>query len=392
MTKKTKILVVDDEIGICEGIERALSLEGFQVDFTFDGDTGLAKYDENQYDLVLIDVMLPGINGIELIQLFYERDPEVVCIIITGYATVELAVQAIKKGAYDFLTKPFSIDELLHTVHQGLEHRRLTLEAKKNLIAEAEAKRLEEETKRLIELDRAKKDFIRLVTHELQSPVSAIETYLKLILEGYIPAEDQKSILKKCLDRTQEERSMIKDLLELGHLEVIHSFQKDEVQVDQVLLSVLDAYQEQIDSKGIELQVEIAPTLPSIIAVPEQIRSLWNNLVSNAVKYTPDGGQIHVHLKMGRDNNIEGLVSDTGIGIPKEAQDKLFSDFYRAKNAKALEIPGTGLGLVIIRRILDGLKGDITVESRINEGTTFHFKIPTQPAASVDEELSITSY
>ena len=386
MVEKTKILVVDDEIGICEGIERALSLEGFQVDYTFDGDTGLSKFDENHYGLILIDVMLPGINGIELIQLFSERDPEVVCIVITGYATVELAVQAIKKGAYDFLTKPFSIDELLHTVHQGVEHRRLTLEAKKTLIAEAEAKRLEEETKRLIELDRAKKDFIRLVTHELQSPVSAIETYLKLILEGYIPAEDQKSILEKCLDRTQEERSMIKDLLELGHLEVIQSFQKDEVQVDQVLLSVLDAYQEQINLKGIELKVEIAPTLPSIIAVPEQIKRLWNNMVSNAVKYTPDGGQIRILLKMGTDNALDGIVSDTGIGIPEEAQERLFSEFYRASNAKELEISGTGLGLVIIKRILHGLNGDINLQSRVNEGTTFHFWIPTHPALSLDHE------
>ena len=139
---------------------------------------------------------------------------------------------------------------------------------------------------------------------------------------------------------------------------------------------------EQINLKGIELKVEIAPTLPSIIAVPEQIKSLWNNLVSNAVKYTPDGGQIRILLKMGTDNALDGIVSDTGIGIPEEAQERLFSEFYRASNAKELEISGTGLGLVIIKRILHGLNGDINLQSRVNEGTTFHFWIPTHPALS----------
>ncbi len=264
----------------------------------------------------------------------------------------------------------------MHAVNQALEHRRLSLEAKRTQAAEAEAQRLAEETKRLTELDRAKKDFIRLVTHELQAPVSAIENYIKLILQGYIPLENQNSILEKCLARTQEERSLIGDLLELGHLEVISSFQTCEVQLDETLYSVLETDREQIDAKKIDLQIEIAPFLPPILAVPEQIKSLWNNLISNAIKYTPDLGQIKISLNMGPENNFIGEISDTGIGIPKEDLDKLFTEFYRAKNAKAMEVPGTGLGLVIVKRILDGLDGKITVDSRVNKGTTFHLVIP----------------
>ena len=386
MVENPKILVVDDEIGICQGIERALSLEGFQVDFTFDGSAALAKFKEGNYALILIDVMLPEINGIELIQLFHEQDPEVVCIIITGYATIELAVDAIKRGAYDFLTKPFSIDELLHAVNQGLDHRQLTIEARRTQIAEAEARRLEEETKRLTELDRAKKDFIRLVTHELQTPVSAIETYLKLILQGYIPFDDQKSILEKCLERTQEERTLIKDLLELGHLEVINSFPKDEVYFDEVLQVILETYRAQIDEKKIDLQINISPAIPAITAAPDQIKSLWNNLISNAIKYTPEYGQIRVALNIGPQNDIIGEISDTGIGVPEEAKEKLFTEFFRAKNAKELEIPGTGLGLVIVKKILDGLNGNISVKSQADEGTTFRFMIPAKLTKLVDEE------
>jgi signal transduction histidine kinase len=377
MAENHKILVVDDEIGICEGIKRALTSQHFEVEAAYDGDTGLKKVQDDHYDLILIDVMLPRISGIDLIQLFHEKDPDVICIIITGYATIELAVQAIKRGAYDFLTKPFSVDELLHAVNQGLEHRRLSLEARRTQAAEAEARQLAEETKRLTELDRAKKDFIRLVTHELQAPVSAIETYLNLILEGYIPTQDQPGILEKCLARTQEERALIQDLLELGHLEVLRSFKTAEVEIGDLLRSALETCQEQIDKKKIALQVEIEP-LPSIVAAPEQIKSLWLNLVSNAIKYTPEGGSIRIRVNKGPGKTISGEVTDSGIGIPAEDMDSLFTEFFRARNAKALEVPGTGLGLVIVKRILDGLNGDITAESAVGKGTTFRFVIPIQ--------------
>ncbi|MCJ7700837.1 MAG: hybrid sensor histidine kinase/response regulator [Anaerolineales bacterium] len=375
MSENYKILVIDDEISICEGIQRALTLESFQVNSAFDGITGLNKIKEGDYHLVLIDVMMPGITGIDLIRSIHAVDSEIICIIITGYATVELAVQAIKQGAYDFLTKPFSIDELLHAVNQGLEHRRLLLEAKRTQAAEAEALRLVEETKRLTELDRAKKDFIRLVTHDLQAPVSAIETYIKMILQGYITPEDQSAILEKCLARSQEEQALIQDLLELGHLEVIETIKKTSVKMDESLRSVLEICQEQIAEKKINLQIEIDSTIPAIMAAPKQIKSLWLNLVSNAIKYTPENGYINIKLDAEPDH-ISAEISDTGIGIPDEDQQRLFTEFFRAKNAKALEIPGTGLGLAIVKRILDGLNGEIEVDSLIGKGSIFRFIIP----------------
>lgn len=378
MTERPKILVVDDELSICEGIQRALSLENYPVDAAYDGQTGLDKIKKGGYSLVLIDVMMPGINGIDLIGSIHTQDPDIICIIITGYATVELAVQAIKRGAYDFLTKPFSIDELLHTVNQGLEHRRLSLEAKRTQAAEAEAQRLSEETRHLKELDQAKKDFIRLVTHELQAPVSAIETYLKLILQDYIPPLEQPGILEKCLARCQEEQALIQDLLELGKLEVIESAEISQVGLDKNLNAVLEACQGQLDEKHIELQLEVATGLPSIMANRKQIRSLWLNLLSNAVKYSPQNGQVKIKLAAQADH-ILGEISDSGIGISPEDQQYLFTEFFRAKNAKDLEIPGTGLGLAIVKRIINGLNGEITVDSAIGKGTTFRFRIPLTP-------------
>jgi signal transduction histidine kinase len=213
------------------------------------------------------------------------------------------------------------------------------------------------------------------VTHELQSPVSAIENYLKLILDGYISPEEQPEILEKCMLRTQEERALIADLLELGHLEVIETFKTEEVHLDEILRAVVATCQEQIDRKNLQLEIQIATDIPAIIAAPEQIKSLWNNLISNAIKYTPENGSIDIHLGV-EQQNIVGLVRDTGIGIPLEDQAQLFSEFFRASNAKDLEVPGTGLGLAIVKRIIDGLKGTIEVASQAGQGSVFTFRIP----------------
>jgi len=375
MSEKSLILVIDDEIGICEGIQRALEPEGFQVSIALEGKSGLALVRENDFDLVLLDVKMPEISGLDLIGMIHQIDPEIICIIITGYATVEMAVSAIKQGAYDFLTKPFSVDILLLAVNQGLERRMLSLEAKRAARVKAEMQKLAEEKIRLEELDRAKKQFIRLVTHELQSPVAAVENYLKLILEGYVPTEDQKGILEKCIVRTREERKLIADLLELGHLEMIESFQVSRINPGEILEQVIEELREVIDQKDLGLLVEVDKNIPEITASPEQIKSVWSNLLSNAVKFTPDRGEIAIGLQY-KDGTLMGRVQDTGIGIPLEDQEKLFTEFFRAENAKQAGVPGTGLGLVVVKRIIEGLGGKITVKSKPGFGATFQFKIP----------------
>ncbi len=375
MSEKSRILVIDDEIGICEGVKRALEPEGFQVAIALDGKSGLALVKENGFDLILLDVKMPEISGLDLISMIHQIDPEIICIIITGYATVEMAVTAIKQGAYDFLTKPFSVDILLLAVNQGLERRMLSLEAKRTARMKAEMQKLAEEKIHLEELDRAKKQFIRLVTHELQSPVAAVENYLKLILEGYVPAEDQKGILEKCISRTQEERKLIADLLELGHLEMIESFQVSRINPGEVMEQVIEEFKEEFHQKDLGLLVELDKNIPEITAAPEQIKSVWSNLISNAVKYTPDQGEITIGLQY-KDGTLFGRVQDSGIGIAPEDQEKLFSEFFRAENAKKAGVPGTGLGLVIVKRVVEGLGGKITVESKLGSGATFQFRIP----------------
>jgi signal transduction histidine kinase len=286
-----------------------------------------------------------------------------------------MAVAAIKEGAYDFLTKPFSVDTLLLAVNQGLERRMLSREAKKAARAEREAQKLAEEKARLEELDQAKKQFIRLVTHELQAPIAAVENYLQLILEGYVPPEKQREVICKCIARAEEERVLINDLLELSHLESEINHLDELVNVPDILLEVLDDCREIIKEKNLNLVKKINGNIPQIQVDPGQIKSLWCNLVSNAVKYTQPGGDIEMTLNTD-ESWLIGMVRDTGIGIPGEEQDRLFSEFFRAQNAKKAGIPGTGLGLVIVKRIVERLGGEVSLESQPGEGTLVCFRIP----------------
>jgi len=381
MTTRGKVLVIDDELGIREGCKRALTSQGFTVDVAQDGLDGLAKIKANGYDVILLDIMMPGIGGIELLSLIREHDPEAVCIIITGYGTVQVAVNAIKRGAYDFLTKPFTVDDLLLAVSHGLEHRRLLLEEQRLKALEAETQQLAYEKRKLEEVEKAKATFIRLVTHELQAPIAAIQGYLQLILDGYVEPEKQREVLEKASARAQEQMALIADLLTLSKLrDARQREQAIEVRLDELLRQVLEPFQAQAAEKGVLLRANIEGEIPAVRGIAGEFKSLFANLISNAIKYTPAGGSVAVSLRTD-DGKVIGCVSDTGIGIPPEARDRLFSEFFRADNAKAMALRGTGLGLVIVKQAVENAGGQIWVESELNRGTTFTFTIPTMAVA-----------
>lgn len=373
---ETNILVIDDEPGIREGCRRALTPHGYAVRTAENGEEGMKLVQSEPVDLALIDVMMPGTSGLDLISLIHQKDADTVCVIITGYATVELAVSAIKQGAYDFLTKPFTTDDLLLVVNQGLERRRLMLETRRLQAIEAEARQLAAEKARLEELDRVKVAFIHLVTHELQAPVSAILTYLDLILNGYIPPEEQRESLERIQERAKELLSLVSDLLEFGRLKEIQAAVRPEpLNLDAALRKVLEQLAPQAQEKSLTVQVEVAAGLPPVRLAAEQARSIWTNLLSNAIKYTPAGGTVSVRLVQ-EGPRLLGQVRDSGIGIPEEAKEKLFSEFFRAKNAKALNISGTGLGLAIVKQIIEKAGGKVWVESQVDQGSTFSFVLP----------------
>ncbi|MBL7199522.1 MAG: hybrid sensor histidine kinase/response regulator [Anaerolineae bacterium] len=382
MDTEPGVLVIDDELGIRVGCQRALQNQGYRVETAASGEEGLQKLQSDSYDLVLLDVMMPGISGLDVLDRISQLDPSLVCVVITGYATVELAVQAIKRGAYDFITKPFDADTLILTVEQGLEKRQLSKQAQRMAELEAEAEDLARQKKELERLDKIKSTFTLMVAHELRAPVAAIQSYLRLILDGYIPPEKQHEYLAKAERRALAQLELVNDLLDLARLQDPDVKTKTEpLQFDQVLEEIMDSMAGHAAEKDIHVEHAVESGLPAVDMTPQHARQLWTNLISNAVKYTPDGGRVTVSLSE-QNGSLVGTVADTGIGIAENEIGLVFEEFYRSKAAKALTRMGTGLGLSIVKRIVETYHGTIRAESKVGQGTCFTFTLPVdRPSA-----------
>ena len=371
----SRILVVDDEQGIREGCRRILVPLDFHVEVAENGQEALRKVRAGHFDLVLLDIMMPDVSGIDLLEPIHKHDPDIVCIIITGYATVELAVQAVKRGAYDFISKPFSADELILAVSQGLERRRLTLESHRLAASEERARELARAKEELERLDQMKSAFMLTVAHELRAPVAALQGYLRLILDGYGDPEKQREMLDRADKRASELLTLIDDLLALARVkDAAPTEARVPVPVHKVLADVLDLLRADAESKGIAVSVRVDAE-PIVLAGRDHIRQIWTNLISNAIRYSPGGGEVSVSLAV--DNGtVVGVVADTGIGIAQEDLPKIFEEFYRTRTAKEMVNRGTGLGLAIVKRIVETYGGTIGVESEVGKGSRFEFTLP----------------
>ena len=370
------ILVIDDELGIREGCRRVLTRAGYEMAVAATGEDGWQQIQTGAFDLVLLDVMMPDIGGIELLKQIIAFDPDLTCVIITGYATIELAVQAIRQGAYDFIAKPFDANTLLLSVQQGLERRRLAREARRLAQVEAEKEVLEQRKAELEQLDRVKSSFTLTVAHELRAPVAAIQSYLRLILDGYIPPEQQRQYLVRAEQRASAQLELISDLLDLARLQNPDLQVKIEpVDLAQSLREVCDLMSSYAQEKQIQFSVSIPETEIIIAANPKHIRQLWTNLVSNAIKYTDEDGAVDVTMTV-QEEQVITTVRDTGIGIAPEDIARIFEEFYRTKAAKAFVQMGTGLGLALVKRIVETYHGQIDLQSKVEEGSTFTVTLP----------------
>jgi signal transduction histidine kinase len=369
------ILVIDDELGMRRGCRRALTRRGYRVEVAETGQEGLTKIRDGQFALVLLDVMMPDASGIELLADIRENDPDTVCIIITGYATVELAVEAMKLGAHDFIAKPFSDDNLILAVENGLERRRLKKEARRLQHVGEEAQRLSQEKAMLEELDRVKSAFMRNVAHELRAPIAAIRSFMSLMLEGYATPEKQRLLQERTAERADELLALVDDLLELTKLkDASRAAKRQRSCIKEALQDVVSLHEPEAEAKGLEFIVGAGPC-PQIEADPTHLKQLWTNLISNAIKYTPKGGRITVRLSH-QNRMIYGEVRDTGIGISQEDLPRLFEEFFRTDRAKALTQHGTGLGLSIVKRIVEEYGGEVQAKSALDKGTCFTFRLP----------------
>jgi len=369
--KTYKVWIVDDEQGMCLGAIAALEnytvqlngtseVAGFRVEKFFNGESFLSGLANDRPDIVLLDNKLPDIQGIEILEKIVADGLPFLTIMITAYATFDKAVLATKLGAYDFLAKPFTPDELRYVVRKACRTLYLTEKARK----------LEEEKRR------ARFEFISVLAHELKAPLNSVEGYADMILNR-TAGQDIKSYdhpMQRVKARIDAMRKMITDLLDLTRIE---SGTRDriieEVDLPEIAAGVLENCREMAKNRNIILKLQ-AEAL-KFHADRSEMEVLFTNFVTNGIKYNRDNGSLTVSLARS-DGAVELTFTDTGIGMTGEEQKNLFKEFSRIKNRKTREIPGSGLGLSIARKIVDLYEGTIEVESMADKGSTFRVILP----------------
>jgi signal transduction histidine kinase len=368
---------VDDELGIREGCRRALTPHGFEVDVAENGPIALRKLREGKFDLLLLDAMMPGMSGLEVLRQVRQIDPNLICIIITGYATVELAVQAIREGAHDFIAKPFTSEMLLQVVNRELERRQLRREAGRVQALEEEARELARAKAELEKFEAIESRFMLTLVHILRAPVAVLANSIQLIRKGYVPPEEQPTLLERAEQRAGELLSTLDDLLLLAYLkEGIGLTDREMVSLADVLEEVLAGLKGLADQRGIVVSLEVADH-PYVSANPQHIKALWTHLLSNAIYYTPAAGRVTISLQADQERGLAiGAVSDTGIGVATDDIPRIFEEFYRTEEAKAMQETSTGLGLPIVQQVVEKYGGTIEVESAVGQGSTFCFALP----------------
>jgi len=486
MEEPIMILVVDDEKPIREGCRRVLDGKGYIVTTAENGQTALDTLAGEPVDIILLDLKMPVLGGEEVLEITGREYPDIPVIIITGHGTVDTAVECMKKGAYDFITKPFQIDQFLLTVSRAAEKRKLEQKARKfeeeniqNLYdlnleksrlrtiincmangvmvtnrnlevvlnnpalmrlleisseiknpapvssitnektliktleqfqsgeASAEASISQEinagkNTLRAItapalgpdksvvgtvtvleditafkQLDQMKSDFVNMVAHELRSPLVAIRQLNSVLLEGLAGPlqEKQQEFINKGVRKIDALLDLINDLLDVAKIEagkyVQHQVPTD---IGRIIEDMVGLMEERAKKQGISLAYSCRDLKP-VQADPKNMEEIFNNLISNAINYSPGGGKVTVTAE-GKGEYMEIKVEDAGVGISPEELPKIFDKFYRVKHPETREVTGTGLGLAIVRGVVEAHNGTIDVESVPDKGTTFRILLP----------------
>lgn len=386
MATVARILAIDDEPGMRAGIPRALRhfvvrVPTFDEEVTFEIETagsaeeGFEKIASFKPDLILLDHKLPGLSGLDVLRWIQDHDLDLLTIMITAYASLDSAIKATKRGAYDFLAKPFTPVELKSAVRKATKH----------LVLRRKARALAEERRQV------RFQFISVLAHELKAPLGAVEGFLQIIKDK--SAGDDPAVYDELIDRTVVRlhgmRKLIYDLLDLTRIESGNK-KRDLQTVDVVAAArtAMENVQNDAKARGIEIRF-IAPDALPMKADPGEVEIILNNLVSNAVKYNRDGGKVDVTLQA-EGGKISITVTDTGIGMASEEVAKLFGDFVRIKNQKTRGIMGSGLGLSIVKKLVELYAGEISVQSTPDVGTTFRAVLDADappPTEKGDQDL-----
>ena len=474
-----RVLVVDDEERIQKTCQRLLTEEGCDVEVAENGIKGLRMIEEKHFDIILLDLMMPGMSGMEVLVDVKARHPDTVVIIITGYATLEHSIETMKKGAFDFLSKPFTPQELRIIINKAIEFLRtlqdivteksrmmvmintlsdgvLTTDNQKRIalanpaflktigcsqisvigqqvsdiiknprLLEMIDQAIEQPEDSLAEItdeitlsispqkediitgvrcipfrdrlnrnlgsvtvfnditalkkiDQMKSDFVSMVAHEIKSPLNSVLMQLNVVLDGLAGdlTEKQKEILNRTSDRIKSLTVLSSELLDLSKIESgLINQDRESLNLVELIKDQVAGFQEQADANSIHLTLVETQDEVRMMGNRTNIEEVVSNLISNAIRYSPNGGEILVGTEEKKDSAVI-TVSDNGLGIPEKDVGHVFDRFFRVKNETTRYINGTGLGLAIVKSIVNAHHGTIEVESQVGKGSCFSAYFP----------------
>ncbi len=362
------VLLVDDEDHLRQALVEAFRLKGYRVTPASSAQEALAALRAARCDVLVTDLMLPDMDGIALMERTRLMQPGALVILMTGQGTVDSAVKALKGGAYDYILKPFRLDEIFLIVSRGLEQQRLRQE---NL-------QLNEINRRLQELDQIKSDLLSTVTHEFRTPLAILHGWLDLFLGLHLGAlnPDQTEGLSAMKQGAQRLGRLIGNLLayvEFDQGEI--SLWDQEVSLPDILRAAVQNFEPEIKDRALSVTWELDPALTACWLDPEKVTILFGNLVENAVKFNEPNGQLRVAARVDGDD-AEVTITNTGVVIPAEGIARLLEPFTQGDMSIRRPAGGLGLGLAVARAIVDAYRGHIAIESGRERGTTVRVRLP----------------
>ncbi len=365
-----QVLIVDDEESLRLALAQAFKLEGYRVTPAGTAQEAIEAMRAAPFGVVISDLMLPDMDGITLTERARLMQPGALVVLMTGQGTIDSAVKALKGGAYDYILKPFKLDELFYIVARGLEQQRLRQE---NI-------QLNEINRRLYELDQIRSDLLSAITHEFRTPLTIINGWADLLLGQHLGGltPDQYESVAAVKQGAQRLGRLIGNLLayvefERGEI----NLQDQEVALAEVLQGVVQPFEPEIKERGLSVHFDLDPALPTLWLDPEKVGLLFANLVENGIKFNERHGELRLAARMVA-GDLEVAISNTGTPIPSDGIAKLMQPFIQGDMSMTRSAGGLGLGLAVARVIVDAYRGQIAIESGAGGGTTVRVRLPAR--------------
>ena len=362
--QRRRILLIDDEEVVLDSCLAILEEGEHDVATAASGAEGLERARSWSPDLVFVDLKMPGMSGMEVLDALRSLDPTIVAIVFTGFATIASAVEAMQHGAFDFLAKPFTPEEFRSMVRRGLEQR--------TLVVERAALRREREALR--------ENFAAIVSHELRSPLAAVQQNLYVTikeLDGVV-TDEQRQRLERMSSRLGDLLGLVNRWLRGFSVDLAplkESFRP--LVIADPLASAVESAQAEAVRKAVDLVVDVDPAA-TVLGDAGALGEAFLNVIGNAVKYSREGGRVIVTASR-RDGTVAVRVADSGVGIPAADMPRIFEAFYRGQAGEG-GVAGAGIGLALTRRIVEAHGGSISASSDPGRGSVFVIELPAHEA------------